>query len=106
MKMGDVANHVGDDNSNVLRVARFFNTLNTKSDNMFKRAIFAREMNKALLAGGFEDGLNGLLKTGRFGDVDEKMIGSAMEQALDFTYQTSKFRGKEGIFNQAKRHIY
>ena len=101
MKMGDVANHVGDDNSKVLKVARFFNTLNTKSDNMFKRAVFAREVNKGLLAGGVEGGLNGILKKGRFADIDEKIIGSAMEQALDFTYQTSKFAGKEGIFNKA-----
>jgi len=101
MKMGDVANHVGDDNSMVLKVARAFNTLNTKSDNMFKRAIFAREVNKAIIAGGNKGGLNDVLKKGRFGDINETIIGEAMEKALDFTYQTARFKGKQGIFNQA-----
>ena len=32
--------------------------------------------------------------------LDDKSIATAMEKALDFTYQTGKFRGKEGQFNQ------
>ena len=112
MQMGDVANHTGDENSMILKAARYANFLNTKSDNMFKRAIFSREVDKALRAGTyknpetgevikFKNGLSDFLKTGRFGDLDERIIGNAMEEALDFTYQTSKFRGKEGVFNSA-----
>jgi len=116
MQMGDVGQHIGDESSRVIKLARMANTLNTMSDNMFKRAIFAREIDKALRVGGlvkgadgkfikyqdgFEGGLNEFLKTGRFGEMDEKMVGAAMENALDFTYQTGKFRGKEGIFNKA-----
>ena len=115
MQMGDVGQHLGDESSRVIKLARMANTLNTMSDNMFKRAIFAREIDKALRVGGlvkdkgkfikyqdgFEGGLNEFLKTGRFGEMDEKMVGAAMENALDFTYQTGKFRGKEGIFNKA-----
>tara|TARA_R110000772_G_scaffold145454_1_gene255356 strand:- start:34 stop:1416 length:1383 start_codon:yes stop_codon:yes gene_type:complete len=33
--------------------------------------------------------------------MDDKALSGAMEKALDFTYQTGKFRGKEGIFNSA-----
>ena len=66
---------------------------------MFKRAILSRELNKAILAGGYEEGLNGVLKKGRFGDVDEDLIAKGMEEAIDFTYQIGRFQGKEGAFN-------
>ena len=98
MDMGDVADNIKS-GSRLMRTARFLNKLNTKSDNMFKRAILSRELDKAIRAGGYEDGLNGVLKRGRFGDIDEKIIGDAMEKALDFTYQTGRFKGKEGAFN-------
>ena len=32
--------------------------------------------------------------------MDDKAIASAMSQAMDFTYQTGKFLGKEGGFNR------
>ena len=98
MEMGDVADHAKM-GGGILTVARKLNTLNTMSDNMFKRAILSRELNKAILAGGYEEGLNGVLKKGRFGDVDEDLIAKGMEEAIDFTYQTGRFQGKEGAFN-------
>lgn len=100
MDMGDVADHMKTD-SGIMRTARFLNKLNTKSDNMFKRAILSRELDKLIRAGGYEEGLNGILKKGRFTDLDDKLIGQAMEKALDFTYQTGRFKGKEGAFNSA-----
>ena len=98
MEMGDVADHAKM-GGGILTVARKLNTLNTMSDNMFKRAILSRELNKAILAGGYEEGLNGVLKKGRFGDVDEDLIAKGMEEAIDFTYQTGRFQGREGAFN-------
>ena len=98
MEMGDVADHAKM-GGGILTVARKLNTLNTLSDNMFKRAILSRELNKAILAGGYEEGLNGVLKKGRFGDVDEDLIAKGMEEAIDFTYQTGRFKGREGAFN-------
>tara|TARA_Y100000114_G_scaffold157191_1_gene187886 strand:+ start:4034 stop:7306 length:3273 start_codon:yes stop_codon:yes gene_type:complete len=98
MEMGDVADHAKM-GGGILTLARKLNTLNTMSDNMFKRAILSRELNKAILAGGYEEGLNGVLKKGRFGDVDEDLIAKGMEEAIDFTYQTGRFQGKEGAFN-------
>jgi len=98
MEMGDVADHAKM-GGGILTVARKLNTLNTMSDNMFKRAILSRELNKAILAGGYEEGLNGVLKKGKFGDVDEDLIAKGMEEAIDFTYQTGRFQGKEGAFN-------
>jgi len=100
MDMADVAEHTNMD-SGILKVARKLNYLNTMSDNMFKRAIMSRELDKALRAGGYEEGLNGVLKKGRFNEIDAKLIGRAMEQALDFTYQTGRFKGKEGFFNKS-----
>jgi|TARA_R100000455_G_C6273223_1_gene130578 hypothetical protein len=142
MDMGDVADHMKVD-SGIMRTARFLNKLNTKSDNMFKRAILARELDKSLRASSgkvleidgkpvtfanleafenfiktdagqaFKDvkfseladtgtlSLNEVLKKGRFTDLDDKLIGQAMEKALDFTYQTGRFKGKEGAFNSA-----
>jgi hypothetical protein len=197
MSMGDVARELGEDNSKAIKFARFLNSLNTASDNMFKRAIFAREVDAGLRAGlrqrkriagtntefvsakdfdefkklnpkykdfeydeleditrdsvayrikqkdltesdelalknegvaiyefsnkkefdefklqkpeyqnlKFEDlqkeelGLSHFLKTGRFSDIPDNIVAKAMEKALDFTYQTSKFKGKEGWFN-------
>ena len=98
MEMGDVADHA-QMGGGLLNLARKLNTLNTMSDNMFKRAILSRELNKAILAGGYEDGINGILKKGRFGDIDEDLIAKGMEEAIDFTYQTGRFKGKEGAFN-------
>jgi hypothetical protein len=98
MEMGDVADHA-QMGGGLLNVARKLNTLNTMSDNMFKRAILSRELNKAILAAGYEDGINGILKKGRFGDIDEDLIAKGMEEAIDFTYQTGRFKGKEGAFN-------
>jgi hypothetical protein len=100
MEMGDVADHTKQGGM-LLNTARLLNKLNTKSDNMFKRAVLSHELNKTLRASGFEDGLDGVLRKGRFGDIDEKIIASAMEKALDFTYQTGRFKGKEGLFNTA-----
>jgi hypothetical protein len=100
MEMGDVADHTKQGGM-LLNTARFLNKLNTKSDNMFKRAVLSHELNKTLRASGFEGGLNEVLKKGRFSDIDEKVIASAMEKALDFTYQTGRFKGKEGLFNTA-----
>ena len=99
MEMGDVANHANID-TGLLRVARNLNKLNTLSDNMFKRAILTRELNKTLRA---VDGttLNDVLKAGKFSTISDKIIGEGMEKALDFTYQTGRFKGKEGVFNTA-----
>jgi len=98
MEMGDVAEHTNMDGK-LLGLARKLNKLNTLSDNMFKRAILSREMDKAIRAAGYEDGLNGVLKAGRFMDIPEEVIAKGMNQALDFTYQTGKFKGREGVFN-------
>lgn len=100
MEMGDVADHTGQ-KSLLLNTARFLNKLNTKSDNMFKRAILGRELNKAIIAAGYDGGLNGILKQGRFTSIDQRVIAKGMEEALDFTYQTGRFKGKEGVFNSA-----
>jgi len=105
-ELGDIANLTGAETSPLLRAARFSNTFNTMSDNMFKSAIFSREIDKMISIdpdGIFKkqgiNGLSDLLKKEKFGFVGEKAIARAMDEALDFTYQTGKFKGREGFFN-------
>jgi hypothetical protein len=96
--MGDIAEHTGQEGG-ILGLARKFNYLNTQSDNMFKRAIFAREVDKALYA---KDGsrLKDVLVRGKFSDIDDKVIGNAMTEALEFTYQAGQFKGRKGMTNE------
>lgn len=105
-ELGDIAGISGIESSPMIRSARFFNTFNTMSDNMFKSAIFSREIDKAIAIdpdGVFKKaGINGLddfLKKRKFNSLDNKMIARAMDEALDFTYQTGRFKGREGFFN-------
>ena len=99
--MGDVANTTGTEKG-ILGLARKLNTFNTMSDNMFKRAIFARELDIAIRASSDNaQNLASTLKAGNFNKIPKQNLADAMEKALDFTYQTGKFKGKDGIFNSA-----
>jgi len=105
-ELGDIAQLSGVETSPLLRAARFANTFNTMSDNMFKSAIFAREIDKMIAIDPDDifkkagiNGLDDLMKREKFGFVGEKAIARAMDEALDFTYQTGKFKGREGYFN-------
>jgi len=118
-ELGDIGVGVGQDSGNMLKTARFFNSFNTLSDNVFKTAIFSREIDKLIKtdAGGLFakmnrkvdgslkpreeriEGLSDLVSQNKFRLMDDKALAGAMEKALDFTYQTGKFRGKKGIFN-------
>lgn len=110
-EMGDIGELTGQEGG-LLWVARKANYLNTMSDNMFKRAIFSREIDKQLRAAGEPGGLKGFFdrnyldpdaakkSQGMFSRIDDEAIGKAMEAALDFTYQTGKFQGRTGAFNK------
>jgi len=110
-EMGDIGELTGEEGG-LLFLARKANVLNTMSDNMFKRAIFSREIDKYLRASGQKGGLMGFFNdnyldpktakkaVGMFSQIDDNAIGEAMEEALSFTYQTGKFQGKTGGFNK------
>tara|TARA_A100001011_G_scaffold397392_2_gene498205 strand:+ start:2166 stop:5606 length:3441 start_codon:yes stop_codon:yes gene_type:complete len=109
--LGDIGNatssRIGTQNSRMMRTASFLNGFNTFSDNMFKAAIFSRELNKliSLDAGDVfkKNGINNLsdlVSQGKLKMMDDKAIASAMQQAMDFTYQTGRFKGREGGFNK------
>tara|TARA_B100000900_G_scaffold357968_1_gene328641 strand:- start:12493 stop:15804 length:3312 start_codon:yes stop_codon:yes gene_type:complete len=98
LDMGDVADQTGAEGG-LMGVARKLNTLNTMSDNMFKRAIFSRELDKQIRQLNPERSLRSVLEEGNFSSIPQENIADAMEKALDFTYQTGKFKGKEGGFN-------
>lgn len=115
--LGDIGNVLGNDHSRMMKTARFFNTFNTMSDDLFKSAVFSREIDKMIRAdialdkdgktvidAGFKaagiNNLSDLVKTNNFKMVDDMSIAKAMNQAMDFTYQTGNFRGREGGFNK------
>jgi len=107
-ELGDIGTSVGDDSGNMLKTARFLNKFNTLSDNVFKSAIFSREIDKLIKTDAADvfakkgiNGLSDLVSSGNFRMMDDKALAGAMEKALDFTYQTGKFRGKQGVFNSA-----
>ena len=107
-ELGDIGTSVGDDSGNMLKTARFLNKFNTLSDNVFKSAIFSREIDKLIKTDAADvfakkgiNGLSDLVSSGNFRMMDDKALAGAMEKALDFTYQTGKFRGKKGVFNSA-----
>ena len=85
----------------VLGLARKLNYFNTLSDNMFKRAIYARELDKSIRAStGGQENLKTFIQSGRFRkDLDISVHKNAMEQALEFTYQSDGFKAKPGWFN-------
>jgi hypothetical protein len=108
--LGEIGNatssRIGTQNSRMMRTASFLNGFNTFSDNMFKAAIFSRELNKliSLDAGDVfkKNGINNLsdlVSQGKLKMMDDKAIASAMQQAMDFTYQTGRFKGRKGGFN-------
>tara|TARA_B100001939_G_scaffold151921_1_gene131267 strand:- start:3196 stop:6708 length:3513 start_codon:yes stop_codon:yes gene_type:complete len=96
-EMGDIGNITGTEGG-LVALARYLNGLNTKSDNMFKRAIFSRELDKLVFSETGET-LEKILKEGRFGSINNKMLSKAMNQALEFTYQAGKFKGRGGAAN-------
>lgn len=99
--MGDVADTTGAEKG-LLGVARKLNKFNTMSDNMFKRAIFSRELDIQIRAASNNtETLSSYLKAGKFNTIPKENIADAMDKSLDFTYQTGKFKGKAGIFNSA-----
>ena len=109
--LGDIGNSVsskvGTQNSRMMRVASFLNGFNTMSDNLFKAAVFSREVDKLIKIDAGDvfkknniNSLSDLVSTGQLKMIDDKAIANAMTEAMDFTYQTGRFRGRKGGFNQ------
>ena len=97
---------IGTHNSRLMKGAAYANILNTYSDNMFKAAIFSREIDKMIkIDAGSVFKKNGiknlkdLVASGNMRMVDEKALAQGMSHAMDFTYQTGRFRGRKGGFN-------
>ena len=75
--MGDLGNITGQEKG-LVGVARFFNTFNTMSDNMFKRAIFARELDKSIRA-------NPQMYKFKYTPADAKLLEGIESKALKVT---------------------
>lgn len=108
-EMADIGELTGSEGG-FIGVARKLNYFNTMSDNMFKRAIFSREVDKSIRASpitAIDDAgkaieiksLDQALRTGNFKLIDDSVFANAMDEAFEFTYQTGKFKGRKGGFN-------
>lgn len=51
------------------------------------------------------NGLSDLVSSGNFKIMDDKALSGAMEKALDFTYQTGKYRGKKVCLIVLRLHL-
>jgi hypothetical protein len=111
-EMGDIADITGAEGG-VIGISRKLNTLNTMSDNMFKRAMFARELDRLIQSKPVQKNgtritsvkdtyknLDEVLKSGNLSAIDDDVFSQAMETAFDFTYQTGNFANREGMFNK------
>tara|TARA_R100000900_G_scaffold105971_1_gene82240 strand:+ start:4912 stop:8502 length:3591 start_codon:yes stop_codon:yes gene_type:complete len=101
--MGDIG-EIKQVESGILGLAQNLNTLNTLSDNMFKRAIFTRELDMRIAAAplgknGELDSLSKVLASGRFNEVPHDYLSRSMTEAWEFTYQTGDFASRQGTFN-------
>lgn len=109
--MGDLSDLTGNEGG-LIGAARFLNSFNTMSDNMFKRAIFSRELDKAIKANPVEtidkqgnpirlSSLEDVIVNNKLDAIQSDEFSKAMAEALDFTYQTGGFNKVDGGFNVA-----
>lgn len=68
------------------KVGSFLNIVNTKSDEIFKRAAFSASLDRQLRKKG-EKGVIDLISEGRFNEIDEGIIQKAIDDSLYFAYQ-------------------
>jgi len=88
----DLASTTGGD-SRLAKLGTKINVLNTASDNFFKQVMLSASLKRRLKDQGKD--LNEIIEKGRFNlDVDKGTINKAIDDALEFTYQ-SGFYGKK-----------
>ena len=107
--MGDIAD-IKQVESGILGVAQKLNYFNTLSDNMFKRAVFTRELDKLIrtspLGANKElDSLAKIIGDGKFHEVPKDYLSRSMTEAWEFTYQTGDFGSRKGWFNTGAKHF-
>ena len=114
-EMGDVGENLAVEGG-IVALARKANTLNSMSDNYFKRAVFSREIDKWIRTNTNLGGLRKMFEDYYLSEASETQAGvfnkifdmdggkdaikNAMTKALEFTYQEGKFQGKAGAFNK------
>lgn len=77
--------------SKLAKLGAKVNVLNTASDNFFKQAMLSASLKRRLSDQGQD--LSKIIEEGKFNLIDKKTINGAIEDALEFTYQ-SGFYGK------------
>ena len=101
--MGDIG-EIKQVESGVLGLAQRLNTLNTLSDNMFKRAVFTRELDMMIRTSplgknGELDSLTKVIAKGKFNEVPSDYLSRSMTEAWEFTYQSGDFGSRQGGAN-------
>lgn len=85
--------------SPLVKLAVWGNYFNRMSDNMFKRAIFARELDVRLKEAG-QGSLKEMFASGNFRSINDDAIKKSMDTAMAFTYQKSFDKYKGGAFDK------
>lgn len=101
--MGDIG-EIKQVESGILGLAQKLNYFNSLSDNLFKRAVFTRELDMLINASplgkkGELDTLNKVISEGRFNEVPKDYLSRSMTEAWEFTYQTGDFASRAGTAN-------
>jgi hypothetical protein len=81
-------------NTRLSKVGHLVNAMNTASDHVFKKAVIATELNRALRNKGTS--LREVMEQGKLADesvVSDQMLTDALDRALEFTFQ-NRFGGK------------
>lgn len=108
--LGDLADVTGTEKG-LLGATRWANSLNTLSDNAFKKAIYHRELNELVRINPIKikntdetftelNSIDKVMREGQFSQVPSEYIAKAMEEAFEFTYQFSRFGEMEGGANK------
>lgn len=87
----DLASTTGGD-TKLAQLGTKVNVLNTASDNFFKQAMLSASLKRRLSDQGKD--LNKIIEEGKFNLIDKETINKAINDALEFTYQ-SGFYGKK-----------
>ena len=91
----DLASTTGGE-SGLAKIGTKVNFLNTASDNFFKQAMFSASLKRRLRDSG--ENLDDMIAKGEFNFINKDIINKSIDDALEFTYQSS-FQSKDaGIF--------
>ena len=94
----DLASLTGSETA-LATIGRKANFLNTASDNYFKQAVLSASLKRRLADKG--QNLYDIIRKGEFKDIDDDILKGAVDDALEFTYQSS-FKGDDAFSKKTR----